>query len=335
MILRTKCLLRCTAALIAIALSATLQTDAAAQSTLMTGDANTCTSGSSPHLPEATNDPFVERGLADRVSFEDANTELGLPQIPAWSPVIAPAPNTFHEPSLWQRITSDHKNYYSWSSIRLLSGGFLVGAAVANTQLDREIQDHFQSSVRHATTDEWFEFFHANKELGNGYYTLPVFAGAWVLGSIYDESPALATASKWGERSLRAFLVGAPPLILAQKMTGGSRPGEHGEDSSHWHFWADNNGVSGHAFMSSLPFLNAAKMADNAFLRTTCYAGSLLGPLSRVNDNDHYPSQIALGWWMAYVATTAIDQTENAHRHWMVSPYVSANGYGAILEYAY
>ena len=109
--------------------------------------------------------------------------------------------------TLWQRIVSDHRNYYDLHSFKMLAGGFLIGAAVANTQLDQEIHNHFQASVRGATSDDWFDSLHSSKELGNGRYTLPVFATAWAVGTFFDETPALVTTGRWGERSL-AFVLG-------------------------------------------------------------------------------------------------------------------------------
>ncbi|GAA5509054.1 hypothetical protein [Novipirellula caenicola] len=169
--------------------------------------------------------------------------------------------------TLWQRIISDQRNYYDIGSLKLIAGSFLIGAAVANTQLDQEIQDHFQTIVRGATSDDWFEGLHSSKELGNGRYTLPIFAAAWAAGGYFDESPMMVMTGRWGERSMRSFLVGAPPLILAQRLTGGSRPGEKVR-GSRWLPFQDNNGVSGHAFMSSLPFINAAKMTDRPFFKS-------------------------------------------------------------------
>ncbi|WP_404309125.1 phosphatase PAP2 family protein [Neorhodopirellula lusitana] len=237
--------------------------------------------------------------------------------------------------TLWQRIKADHAFYYDLHSFKMLAGGFLVGAAIANTQLDQGIQDHFQVSVRGASSDDWFESLHSSKELGNGRYSLPVFAAAWAAGAFFDESPALATTGRWGERSLRTFLVGAPSLMVAQRLTGGSRPGEK-DRNSRWLPFQDNNGVSGHAFISAFPFINAAKMTDRPILKSAFYAGSLLGPLSRVNDDDHYPSQVALGWWMAYVATTAIDRTEKANDNLVLYPYMADNGAaGGMFEWRF
>ncbi len=241
---------------------------------------------------------------------------------------------TLGRPSRMDRIVSDHRNYYDAKSFRLLAGGFLVGAVFANTSLDRQIQKHFQSSVASATSDDWYDTLHASKELGNGVYTLPVFAAAWASGAIFDESPLFVTTGRWGERTLRSFMVGAPPLILAQRLTGGSRPGENDRDSR-WLPFHDTNGVSGHSFMSSLPFINAAMMTQRPWLKTAFYAGSLLGPISRVNDDAHYSSQIALGWWMACVAASAIDRTEMRTGQAQLYPYVTDGGYGGMFEFRF
>jgi len=91
---------------------------------------------------------------------------------------------------------------------------------------------------------------------------------------------------------MRGFLVGAGPVIAGQHLTGASRPSELGKNS-HWRPLKDDNGVSGHTFMSALPFITAAKMTDNPFAKLAFYSGSALGPLSRMNDNAHYPSQLS------------------------------------------
>ncbi len=103
----------------------------------------------------------------------------------------------------------------------MLGGGLLVGASMANTSFDRTIQSHIQSSVRSASSDDWFNAFHSSKELGDGVYTLPLFATAWATGELLPESVVASKMGTWGERSIRGFVVGAPPLIGLQRLTGG------------------------------------------------------------------------------------------------------------------
>ena len=87
--------------------------------------------------------------------------------------------------------------------------------------------------------------------------------------------------------------------------------------------------------MGALPFINAARMTENPWLKATLYLGSSLAPLSRVNDDAHYPSQAALGWWLAYLAVVAIDQTEKSTCRWQIHPGLPGGEPGASIEVSY
>ncbi len=234
--------------------------------------------------------------------------------------------------TVWGRVLGDQSNFYSKESLLQLGMIFGAGAVIANSNADDQLQKHFQSSVRGASSDDWFQFLHSSKELGNGYYTLPIFGTAWLASEFIDGPPAFDQLGQWGERSVRGFLVGATPLMLMQHVTGGSRPYETLEGSE-WHPFRDNNGVSGHAFMSSLPFITAAKLTENSLQKAFWYSASAIGPLSRMNDNAHYPSQIAMGWAIAFVSATAVQQTETGRRGWTLKPLSSLNSTGVALEY--
>ncbi|WP_417379324.1 phosphatase PAP2 family protein [Gimesia sp.] len=233
---------------------------------------------------------------------------------------------------LWSKVKEDHANYYSKESLTWLAGGFGIGAVMANTSLDGGIQNHSQSSVLSASSDEWLHGLHAQKELGNGRYTIPLFAAAWVAGAMFEKIPLVNQTGEWGERSLRAIIVGTPPMLAMQLVTGASRPGETTANAQ-WKPFQDNNGVSGHSFMGAIPFLAAAKVTDKPLLKLAFYAGSTLVPLSRINDNRHYPSQVFLGWWMAWIATNAVDATQNPDRHWSVYPISWSGVTGVGFEY--
>lgn len=212
--------------------------------------------------------------------------------------------------SLFRDIIIDHGQFYSRRSLGLLILGLGGGAALANTNADDFIsRDFYQETIRNANTDEYFEAIHNMKVFGEGKYGLPIYAIAMGGGWILDESELFDSAGEWGERSLRTVLVGGPPMLAAQWIVGGSRPGE-AHSGSHWEPFQDNNGVSGHAFMGAIPFLNAANMTDNPWLRGACYVGSGMAGLSRINDDSHYTSQAVLGWWYAYLAARAVNNTE-------------------------
>ena len=167
----------------------------------------------------------------------------------------------------------------------------------------------------------------------------PIYpAGSW--RSWFPSHPALGRGftkvgviGEWGSRSLRMFVVGAPPLYVMQQVTGSSRPGESSA-GSHWHFLNDNNGVSGHAFIGAVPFLAAAEMVENPWAKGGLYACSTLCAFSRVDVNAHYPSEVFLGWYLAVASSIAVNRTEIrfAGIDMKVVPLPVSNGSGVALE---
>ena len=274
--------------------------------------------------PEETTD--TSRLPETRNSSDESETELGKSAFSKSlrGPVL----------SWLDNVESDHRAFYSRDSLWKLGAGTLVSGVLANTSLDKDINDHFQTSVAGAPSDDWFESLHAPKPLGNGTVTLPLFALAWGAGSLFDDTLAGSRAAEWGERSLRTFVVGAPPLLVMQHLTGGSRPGESSHTSS-WRPFQDDNGASGHAFMGALPFLSAAKMTDDPWLKLALYGGSTVTGLSRVNDGAHYTSQALLGWWIALLAAEAVDQTQETSRNWSLVPFPDPHTAGAGVLFKY
>ena len=123
-------------------------------------------------------------------------------------------------------------------------------------------------------------------------------------------------------------------MLALQVLTGGGRPSESPE-SSQWQPLHDNNGVSGHSFMGAIPFLSAAKMTDNIWVKGTLYAVSTLPGLSRVNDDDHYFSQAFLGWYLALLAESAVDRTDQRQENHHLFVYPQEGGFGVGVEYTH
>jgi hypothetical protein len=225
-------------------------------------------------------------------------------------------------------IKSDFIEYYSPQNLMLMTGGFTAGALMANTGFDEHfMRDTYIDNIVRAPSNELYEALHEPKFLGDGTYTIPAFAALALSGPLLENQPFGPQASEWGQRSLRTILVGAPPMLAAQLLTGASRPGES-DSSSHWQPFQDNNGVSGHSFMGAIPFISAAKMTDNAFFKSQLYMLSILPGLSRVNDDDHYFSQAFLGWWMAYAAASAVDRSYNPDSSYRWNVYPTNGGMG-------
>jgi hypothetical protein len=201
-------------------------------------------------------------------------------------------------------VLSDHEHFYSAARLRDLSLGLVGAWLLANTEADVDVQDWYRDHIRTASTDDLSEWI---KPLGNGRVAVPALLGTLLAGRLIEGTPTGRTLGRWSGRSLRALTVGAPPLLFLQAATGGSRPRE---DNSRWHPFKDDNGVSGHSFVGAVPFLSAAGMARGRPLQALLVCGSTLCGLSRINDDAHYLSQAAMGWWVAYLACRSVGRTE-------------------------
>ncbi len=230
-----------------------------------------------------------------------------------------------------QNVRSDYRNYYCRDTMAKLAGGLVLGSVLANTSMDQDVQDWYQQDVRSTETDHFSEFW---KTFGEGHLFIPAYACLGLAGKFVEDWPVVGPVGEFGALATRAYLVGAPPMLFMQFMLGASRPGETNH-SSHWDPFQDTNAVSGHAFIGAVPFITAANMTDSFVLKSGLYACSTLTGFSRINDNCHYLSQVILGWWMAYLACEAVDQTQ-LNRHGMTfMPIASTDsvGFGAIYEY--
>ncbi len=203
------------------------------------------------------------------------------------------------------KVWEDYRNFYDCESLVCLTAAFGAGALMANTGFDDTMQDAWQQGV---TPTSAGTFFSGVKDVGEGRYALAVFGVAAATGLVFEGNPAGDTVGEWGSRSLRMFAVGAPPLYVMQWATGASRPVEG--FGSKWHFFNDNNGVSGHAFVGAVPFLAAADMVESPLLKGTLYVCSTFVGFSRMTDDAHYPSQVFLGWYLAWASARAVDATE-------------------------
>ncbi|HUG71134.1 MAG TPA: phosphatase PAP2 family protein [Pirellulaceae bacterium] len=229
------------------------------------------------------------------------------------------------------KIVEDHSNFYAGSSLAVMAVGFAGAVPLAYTDADRGIRNWYQDDIRSRGTDNFALF---SKQFGEGYYLVPVIATAWIAGNLTADTLPGSVLAEWGENGLRSLMVGAPPMLFAQLATGGSRPGET-EHNSAWRPFQDDNGVSGHSFMGAIPFITAAKMTDDPLGKAGLYFCSTWTGWSRINDNQHYTSQVLLGWMMAYMACTAVDRTNTTFRNYQVVPLPMDDGLGMGVLYQY
>ncbi len=230
-------------------------------------------------------------------------------------------------------LWADHRNFYSSGNVRLLLGAFAIGAVTANTPFDESLRDILHENLVYTPSDEYAEYLHEHRYLGDGYILLPAYLAIAVVGKGLINEPHARVVGEWGERNIRGMLVGTPVLLLSQRLTGGSRPNETGH-ASDWRPFEDDNGVSGHAFMGAVPFLTAGHMSRNKWAKAGFYAASAMPGLSRITDDRHYPSQVFLGWTLAWVATSSVAKTERDSSRIEFAPMTVGGtpGFGVTLR---
>jgi hypothetical protein len=233
--------------------------------------------------------------------------------------------------STFDDVRRDYGNYYSRRTAVQFVAVLAPAAVLANTDLDANFAHWYQTKVRSGDTNHAAAFF---RPLGNGYYTIPVYVSAKFVGEYFDDVPAMSLVGQFGDRATRALLVGAPPLLAVQYLTGAGRPNDY-VDQSYWKPFHSSHGASGHAFMGAVPFLTLAGMTDDPWAKLFFYACSPWTGVSRINDNAHYLSQVWLGWWMAFLACESVNKTENSKGPIQLEPLVTPEMSGVGVVYAH
>jgi hypothetical protein len=225
----------------------------------------------------------------------------------------------------------DYQQFYSCRGLTCLGLGLGTAAILANTPLDQNFQQWYHD---HAESRDSNHFADAVRDFGDGWYAIPAFAGAALLGP-YLPYPAFGAAvTQWGDRCLRTVVVAGPPVLFLQVALGSTRPFVT-DAHSRWIPFDDSHGVSGHAFIGAIPFINAAQMSDDIGFKLTMYALSTLTAWSRVNDDRHFLSQALLGWWLAYLGATAVSNSERCKHDFAVIPLATEEclGVGAVYQW--
>ena len=215
------------------------------------------------------------------------------------------------------QVKMDYKQFYTKCNLKRLAGGFLVGALLANTNIDQSVADWYQDSVRSNKTDR---FSKDVKVFGNKKDVAIATASMIGVSLILHHTQLGAILGKYTSSYVRVLLVAGPVLWASQVLTGGTRPKYN--QSSHWHPFRSSHGVSGHAFLGAVPFLVAARFTSRPVFKVLLYSASTFTGFSRINDNAHYLSQVLLGWWLAYVSVGTIFNDTDSH----VTPFFDQRG---------
>ena len=233
--------------------------------------------------------------------------------------------------SISEVIADDYRSYFASDRLKRMGLVFGAGAVMANTNIDMSMRNWYQDNVRSERTDFWSSADGDNgafraKLFGEGRYMLPVV----LLAASVNYLDTDTAVGNWGANASRAYIVGLPAMWGMQFATGGARPG-HNVGSGWRPFNSDGyyHGVSGHAFVGAVPFLTIAYMnPDNRWVKYSAYLASMAAGWSRINDDAHYPSQVLLGWYMAWEAVDSVSDNNKKKKGVTVAPMALRDGYG-------
>ena len=234
---------------------------------------------------------------------------------------------SFSEEGVWTDVKRDYSEFYSSDRFIRMGIVFTGGAIMANTSIDQDFQNRNAGNI--FSVDDSYSI----KQFGEGKILIPLSLISAGISSYLNDGSELTGIGKWGERTARAYFVGGPTVLTTQLLTGASRPSED-KKISDWKPFNDANGVSGHAFIGSVPFLTIAYMnKDNAFIKYSAYLASTLAAASRINDNQHYLSQAILGWYLGWESVDSVYSVELKTKNSVhVQPMLGADSYGIQLS---
>ncbi len=200
-------------------------------------------------------------------------------------------------PRPFARTGRHYRRAYSRRGFLRLGAGGAVAALMAHTPVDETVDAWHRDTVRSETSDR---LSHVFREGGERYW----FA-YWLLFALTDGLLGRTVLSRWGRSAVEAMVVGLPGLWTFQRVAGASRPTDAPGDPR-WRPMADDNSASGHTFMSSIPWIVAARRAGGAPARLAAYLASGATGWSRLNDRKHYLSQVVWGYVIAWNAVDAV-----------------------------
>lgn len=226
----------------------------------------------------------------------------------------------FTPDAAWQTVKSDYQSFYTSERLWRAAKVYSVGAVIAHTNIDTEFQQWHRDNVVSGTSKDVAKIA---KLFGEKSILVPLSLVAASM-QIADES---SKTGAWGERTMRAYLVGGPAMYAVQLLTGGSRPKDEYQDAK-WRPFNDNNGVSGHSFVGAVPFITLAQTEGLApWQKNVAYFASTLSAWSRVHDDAHYLSQALLGWYMAWESVNSVSKNDTGSWY-QFHPYAFYDGLG-------
>jgi membrane-associated phospholipid phosphatase len=179
----------------------------------------------------------------------------------------------------------------SWDKTNWITAALVVGTTGGLYAADEKIKEWTQEHANNATDD----ISVLAKIFGDGRYTLPPLALYYTYGQVFHDQHARCTALL----SLESYLVSNIFIqslkfgIHRHRPHTGAPPDTWDEPSLSMNNLSFPSGHSNAAF--SIATVIAYEYQDQLVVPVICYTIATLTALSRVNDNDHWASDIFFG----------------------------------------
>ncbi len=217
---------------------------------------------------------------------------------------------------------------FRWNNSDWATASIVAGATGIFFMLDDEIKSSFQDN-RSSTTDDVSELF---EHFGNGAITFPALAGFYLYGRFGENEKVERTALLAAE----SFLVTGLFTTVLKVGTGRHRP-SRGNSSSTF----DGPNTSNKSFPSghtatafAIATVVANEYEDVPLAGPVAYGVATLAGLSRINDNQHWASDVFFGAALGYFTSKTILKlhSNKKGRHFTIYPRVDHRGGGLFLS---
>lgn len=215
-----------------------------------------------------------------------------------------------------------------WDKTDWIKASVIVGITVGLYHYDQEIQDWAQRN-RNKASNEIAKYANA---FGDGEYILPTLGVFYLYSHIFEDKKLKKTALI----GLESFVVSGI-FVTAIKFTGHRHRPSAGDPYNTW----DGPGFStshlsfpsGHSSSAfAIATVIASEYEDKVLVPPLAYGIATLTALSRINDNDHWASDVFFGSAIGYFTAKAIVNLHNnkKDKNLIILP-VTNDRYTAIL----
>lgn len=206
----------------------------------------------------------------------------------------------------WKGYVTDTKHIltlpFRWEKSDWIKASLIAGVTFGLFAYDDEIQDWVQEN-RSSTSDGISEFA---KLFGDGRFTLPLLGGTYLYGHFFEVQKARRIALL----SIESVVVSGV-FVQAIKFAGHRHRPSTGDADDVW----DGPGFStshlsfpsGHSSSAfAIATVIASEYKDKVFVPPLAYGIATLTALSRINDNDHWASDVFFGSVIGYCTAKVI-----------------------------